>query len=289
MKKTLLFAVISFVLLVAMKPDKPAYQLFDHKGKKANYKDLLKAASNTDIVFFGELHNNPICHWLQFELTRDLHLVKPDQIVMGAEMFESDNQLVLNEYLSGKVRERNFEQEARLWNNYKTDYKPLVKYALDNNIPFIATNVPRRYAAIVNRDGFEGLETLSPEALQLIAPLPIPYDPELKGYKDMVDMMAGAGGHATSNIAKAQALKDATMAHFILQNRQPGQLFIHYNGTYHTNNFEGIVWYIRQYNPEVKMLTIATVEQDSVKNLEDENMGLADFILCVPSTMTKTY
>jgi len=288
MKKTLLFAVVSFVLLVAMKPDKPAYQLFDRKGKKANYKDLLKAASNTDIVFFGELHNSPISHWLQFELTRDLHLEKQDKLVLGAEMFESDNQLVLNEYLSGKVRERNFEEEARLWNNYKTDYKPLVQYALKNNIPFIATNVPRRYAAIVNRDGFEGLEALSPEALQLIAPMPIPYDPELKGYKDMVEMMAGAGGHATANIAKAQALKDATMAHFILQNWQPGLLFIHYNGTYHTNNFEGIVWYIQQYRPEVKMLTIATVEQDSVKALEEENEGLADFILCVPSTMTKT-
>ncbi|MFO7615184.1 MAG: ChaN family lipoprotein [Bacteroidales bacterium] len=289
MKKTLIFAIVSFVLLVAMKPDKPAYRLFDQKGKKADYKDLLKAASNADIVFFGELHNNPISHWLQFELTRDLHMEKKDDFVMGAEMFESDNQLVLNEYLSGKVRERNFEEEARLWNNYKTDYKPLVQYALKNNIPFIATNVPRRYAAIVNRDGFEGLETLSPEALKLIAPLPIPYDPELKGYKDMVEMMAGKGGHATTNIAKAQALKDATMAHFILQNWQPGQAFIHYNGTYHTNHFEGIVWYIQQYRPEVRMLTIATVEQDSVGALEEEYLGLADFILCVPTTMTKTY
>lgn len=289
MKKTYILLAVSIFLGLAMKSDKPAYQIFDAKGKKADYGDLLRSALDADIVFFGELHNNPISHWLQFELTRDLYAEKKENLVLGAEMFESDNQLILDEYLSGTIRERNFKEEARLWKNYDTDYEPLVKFALEHKIPFIATNVPRRYAALVNKEGFEGLETLEAEALKYIAPLPVTYDPELKGYKDMIEMMGGASGHGTANIAKAQALKDATMAHFILEHYGPGTLFLHFNGTYHTNNYEGIVWYIRQARPDLNIMTIATVEQDTIKDLAEESLNLADFILCVPSGMTKTH
>jgi uncharacterized iron-regulated protein len=289
MRKTTIILAFSVLLSLAMKSDLPAYQFFDSRGKKADYGDVLKSAKSADIIFFGELHNSPICHWLQLELTRDLYAETGEKLVLGAEMFESDNQLILDEYLSGRIRERNFEEEARLWKNYSTDYKPLVKFALDNKIPFIATNVPRRYAALVNKEGFEGLDLLDPEAGKYLAPLPIPYDPELKGYKDMVEMMGGAGGHGTANIAKAQALKDATMAHFILENHSTGKLFLHYNGTYHSNNYEGIVWYIRQARPDIKIMTIATVEQDTLKNLAEEHINLADFVLCVPSDMTKTH
>lgn len=289
MNKKLLLILIVMVIGTAMKSDKNAYQFFDLKGKNANYQDVVKAASEADIVFFGEIHTSPICHWLQIELTKDLYDGKKENLVLGAEMFESDNQLLLNEYLSGKVKEKNFEEEVRLWKNYKTDYKPLVKFAYDNKLPFIATNVPRRYASMVNSKGFEALEDLSPEAKQLLPPLPIQYDPELEGYKSMVEMMRSMDStHATDNIAKAQALKDATMAYFILENWQDGKLFLHFNGTYHSQNFEGIVWYIRQAKPDIKILTIASVEQDELDSLLEENQGLADFTLCIPTSMTKT-
>jgi uncharacterized iron-regulated protein len=289
MKRIYLIALITMLIGMAMKSDKPAYQLFDSKGKKADYSDLVKASLEADIVFFGELHNSPICHWLQFELTRDLHAEAGDRLILGAEMFEADDQLILNEYLSGKIKERNFKDEAKLWDNYATDYKPLVEFAATNQLPFVATNVPRRYASVVNKEGFEGLQSLDPAAMNYLPPLPIPYDPELKGYKDMLEMMGGAAGHGTDNIARAQALKDATMAYFILKNLSPGKLLIHYNGTYHTNNYEGIIWYIRQSNPDLKLLTIASVEQDSIGSLLEENSNLADFTLCIPSSMTKTY
>ena len=75
----------------------------------------------------------------------------------------------------------------------------------------------------------------------------------------------------------------------VLDNLEEGQLFIHYNGTYHSNDFEGIVWYLNHYRPGLKILTIASVEQVSTDKLEEDNSGLADFILVMPETMTKTY
>jgi len=289
MKKSILLVLGVCFLGSAMKSDKQAYQFFDLKGKNADYKEVLKDAIGSDIVFFGELHDSPICHWLELELTKDLFAEKKDDLVIGAEMFESDNQLLLDEYLSGKIKERNFEDEAKLWKNYKTDYKPLVKFALVNKIPFVATNIPRRYASLVNKNGLTALDSLTGEAKALLPPLPIAYDPELKGYKELVAMMKDAGGHDTLNIAKAQAVKDATMAYFILQNRKEGKVFIHYNGAYHSNNFEGIVWYIRQEKPDLRILTIASVEQDSLDTLAEENSKLADYTLCIPSSMCKTY
>jgi uncharacterized iron-regulated protein len=290
MRKNLLLLFTVLLVATAMKSDKPAYSLFDLKGREAGYNDLLDAASKADIVFFGEIHNSPICHWLELELTKDLSASKNNMLIMGAEIFESDNQLILDEYFAGKMKEKSFEDEAKLWDNYKTDYKPLVQFAVKNKIPFIATNVPRRYASLVNKSGFEGLDSLTMAAKAFLPPLPIAYDPELKGYKDMIEMMGNAGsGHTTPNIAKAQAIKDATMAHFILKNWQDGKTFIHFNGAYHSNNFEGIVWYIKQSRPDLKILTIASAEQDSIDELTEENSGLADFTLCFPTSMCKTY
>lgn len=288
MKKALFLLVIALISLHSAGQDMPAYRLYNVKGKTVDYDKLVKEASEADIVLFGEQHNNPICHWLQLELTKSLYLLKNKSLVMGAEMFEADNALIISEYLSGKIKDKNFEAEARLWPNYKTDYKPLLMFARDSNLVFIATNIPRRYASLVNREGFEALELLDAEAKRYIAPLPIAYDPELPGYKSMLEMMGGSGNHATDNLPKAQAVKDATMAYFIAGNAGKGKTFIHFHGTYHSDNFEGIVWYLKNLNPDLKVLTISSCEQDNVDKLDEENEKKADFILVIPTSMTKT-
>ncbi len=278
------------ILMLSFKSDKPAYKLFDREGKESKYSKLIKDAAEADIVFYGELHNDPVSHWLELEITKDLHSLKADKLMLGAEMFERDDQLVINEYLDNRYESSKFEPEAKLWNNYKTDYKPLLEFAKENNLRFIATNIPRRYASMVNRSGFEALDSLSDEAKKYIAPLPVSYDPELKGYKDMLDMGRGNGmAHANDNLPKAQAIKDATMAFSILQHWKEGSTFIHYNGSYHSSNFEGIVWYLLQSNPDLKIVTIETVLQEDITELEEENLGIATYVVCVPESMTKTY
>jgi len=103
--------------------------------------------------------------------TPTLFSLKNGMITMGAEMFESYNQVILDEYLLGIKDKKSFEEEARLWKNYKTDIAPLVEFAKENKIHFVATNIPRRYASMVFRGGFEALDTLSTETKALIVPL----------------------------------------------------------------------------------------------------------------------
>lgn len=240
--------------------------------------------SNTDIVLFGELHNNPIAHWLQFETLTDLH--EKRAITLGAEMFEADNQHGIDEYLAGKINSKELGTLVRLWNNFSTDYKPLLDFAKKNHIKFVATNVPRSYANLVYKNGFQVLDTFSMVNKKWMAPLPIAYDANLPGYQNMIKM---AGGHGGENLPKAQALKDATMAYFILQNMEKDKLFIHYNGTYHSDFFEGIGWYLKLKNPSIKVVTIATAEQGNLKTLDKEHKNKASFIIVVDEEMTKTY
>jgi len=339
---------IFFILLVSVftglgaMAQKPAYRLFREDGKKVKYEKMLEAAEGSDIVLFGEYHTNPISHWLQLELTTDLLEAKGDALILGAEMFEADNQLIMNEYLAGQITETKFEDEARLWKNYLTDYKPLVLVARENELTFVATNIPRRYANMVFKKGLVSLDSLSDEAKSYIAPLPLVYDTTLNCYMQLMgggssamtkaprgekviakdhsisaegdsisstdnsilpvgdslhpmgkaSMPMGSisptGGHGSRKLADAQAIKDATMAHFILQYWQPGKLFIHYNGAYHSDDFESMNWFLKRDNPELNIVSISTVSQDQVESLEEESIGKANFIIAVPSTMTQT-
>jgi len=287
MNKFQIGLVVLFFVFSAFKADKPAYYLFNKAGKDIKYEKMLKEAEDADIVLFGESHDNPISHWLQLELTKDLYDLKKDNLLLGAEMFESDNQVILDEYLDSLISTTSFESNARLWPNYKTDYKPLVEFAKKNKLKFVASNVPRRYASLVNSKGFEGLDELSDEAKAFLPSLPIKYDAELNCYKSMMEM-EGMGSHVTPNFPKAQAIKDATMAHFILKNWSKGQLLIHYHGSYHSENYESIYWYLKQANPDLKIVTIHTVSQNDISELTKENTGKADFTICVDEDMTKT-
>ena len=282
--KNKLLLICCLITLFGLAQDKNAYQLFDKNGKKINYEKLLKATLKSEVVLFGEYHNNSICHWLELELAKDIADKKA--IVLGAEMLEADNQKQLNQYLKGEIDQKKLDSTARLWKNYRTDYKPLVDFAKEKKIDFVATNIPRRYASKVSQGGFEVLATLSDEEKLWIAPQPIPYDENLPGYVAMKEMM---GDHGSPNMLKAQAVKDATMGYFINKNLKQDSVFIHYNGTYHSDNFEGISWYLKHSNPNVKIITIATVEQKDVSKLEKENYNKADYILVIDEDVTKTY
>jgi uncharacterized iron-regulated protein len=289
MKKSYLWILL---LLCAFMQEKPAYQLFNQEGKKATYEEILQAVQKADIICFGELHNNPIVHWLQFELTKDLYQVKKQDLILGAEMFEADNQLVLDEYLQKIITDKQLKDESKVWTNYSTDYKPLLDFAQKNSLPFIATNIPRRYASLVSKKGIEALNALSSTAKNHIAPLPIEIDLKLPAYSRMLEMKGeghGMGNMKPEFFAQAQAVKDATMAYFILKNWKKGKTLIHFNGTYHSDNFESIVWYLKKAKPELNIITISSVEQAEVKELNKENQNKAHYIIAVPESMTKTY
>lgn len=285
-----MFKVLQLIVILVFSStlqaqDKPAYKIFDSKGNVLTYSKMLDSLSTqADVVLFGELHNNPIAHWLELEVTQDLN--NTNSLILGAEMLETDNQEVLDLYLKDSISYKDLNSQARLWTNHKTDYQPLVDYARTNKLNFIATNVPRRYASQVHQKGFERLDSLASEELKWIAPLPIKFDPNLPRYQAILEMM---GDHGSPKLVMAQAIKDATMAHSILQNYEDGKQFIHYNGAFHSDFHEGILWYLKLERPDLKYLTLTTVSQKQLDSLESEYLDQADFIIVVDEDMTSTY
>lgn len=275
----LLIATVSFA------QEGVPYKIYSTKGKAVSFEKMTRKLNHADVVLFGEFHDNSLGHWLQLELLKSLHA--NHDLMLGAEMFEADNQSGLNAYLKNEISEEDFSKEVRLWPNYKTDYKPLVDYAKEYQIPFIATNVPRRYASQIYKQGVPSLDTLSAEEKSWIAPLPFPYDANLPGYKKMMSMFEDE--HFNENLPKAQAVKDATMAYFITKNFKKGNLFLHFNGAYHSNFHEGIVWYLNRYSADLRIVTISMVVQDDVFQWDSENNDMADFIIVIDRNITKTF
>lgn len=332
--------------------DVAALQIFDSKGKKISYakfiksvrKSFLSKPDSRDVLLFGELHDNPIAHWLELQVTEDLFDMHKN-LVLGAEMFETDQQFALNEYLNPKKdtskqstnnpmgmgfgadpRVAKLKKSIKLWNNFVTDYQPLVDFARNNQLNFVATNVPRRYASLVYKRGIkslysnEGQMSGSLRTFSIGTNLPVcdtgiykkdsllyfseisdgksippifEYDSTLQCYKDIFNM---AGGHGGQNLPMSQAIKDATMASLIYKHLPKNGVFVHYNGSYHSDNHQSIEWYLKHYNEKIlknfypmKITTISTRTQLNVSQLEKENLGIADFIIVVPENMTRTY
>lgn len=279
--KNILF--ILSIFLCAEGFSQEAFAFFTQNGKRTSYRKLLRKSKKADIVLFGEYHNNPIAHWLEVKLTKDL--LGKRSLILGAEIFERDNQDALDGYLQGTIDQKGLDTLARLWKNYKTDYKPWVDLAKREKLPIVATNIPRKYANLVYKKGLQALDTLPSAERKWIVSLPFPYDGNLSQYEKMKKMAR----HNSENLPMAQAIKDATMAESIETHYKKGSLFLHLNGSYHSDFFQGIYWYLRKRNPNLKILTISTLSQSSLKKLSSEAYGQADFILVVDEDMTGSY
>ena len=218
--KTLLTsALLTLGMAVCAQQAPEAYRLYDAKGKPVTYAKMIETAAQSDVVFFGEIHNCVISHWMETKVLETLARMYPG-IKVGMEMLEADNQLIIDEYTSGVISSERFEDECRLWPNYSTDYEPLVYYAKRHHLPLIATNVPRRYASVVKEKGLAYLDSLSTEAKQFLPPLPIHYveNENAQAGFALMGMMGKAKGSKPELMAQAQAIKDATMGWFIAKN-----------------------------------------------------------------------
>ncbi len=270
------------------------------------YSDMVKELLKADICLFGELHNDPISHWLELSLLKSFFAVKKENLVVGAEMWESDNQLIMDEMLKLKLVDgQSYTESSKLWPNFTTDYKPVLQFVKANGLPFICTNIPRRYARIVYQKGIEYLDSLSDQAKTYFPPLPIHFDLTQPVYAKMASVfptdeeferkqkeqgpVKGAmHGSKPSNLVKAQAIKDATMAYFILKNWTPGKFFYHFNGEFHSADHSAIAYYLRYYNPAVRTKTVSIIKQQDVLTF-DKKSSRADFNIVVHEEMTVTY
>ena len=97
MRKLLLFTLLNFYFFTNIFGQERAFQIYNMDGKKVSYRIMSQNCGKANVVLFGENHNDPISHWLQLELTKSLFEKHGENLMLGAEMLESDDQFQLDE------------------------------------------------------------------------------------------------------------------------------------------------------------------------------------------------
>lgn len=267
-----------------------AYIIYNKKGEIVSFEQMISKIEKVQVCLFGEFHNDRMSHWLELKILKNLHKKKVNQLVFGGEMWERDQQGITDECLKNKFYDLDqYEESTRLWNNFRADYKPLMKFCLEKDIPFVCTNVPRRYASMVSHKGDSVLTLLSKDAKSYLPPLPIAFNFSERAYKNFSEMlksetMMAMKKSSLENLVKAQALKDATMAYWINKSLTKDNLFFHINGALHSAYHSGIVYYLNLQNPKLKIKTIGMVYSESPSKYKEIDSE-ADFLIVIPSEM----
>ncbi len=267
------------------------YKIYDTRIKQIISIDkVVTDMADADVLFFGEEHNDSAGHYLENKIFRALHTQYGEKIVLSMEMFETDGQLGLNEYLQGFINEDRFARDVRLWSNYK-DYRPMIEYARQNKIPVIAANPPRRYVNLVSRRGMRSLDSLSKDAKRFLPPLP--YDTLTGRYREkFMDIMKESPGGGSPTIYYSQSLWDAGMSFSIykfLKTNKHKKVF-HCVGGFHTEEKLGTAAQLQMRNKKLKILNIASFSDASFSNPDWEKFSYkGDYIILTDPDLKKTF
>jgi uncharacterized iron-regulated protein len=283
--------ILLFLAMGTLSAQSSRYAAFDGRGNPATLSRIVEAAGNADVVFLGEQHDDATGHGVQLEIFRQA-LEKYSQtrkVALSLEMFERDVQVVLNEYLSGQITEAQFLAGSRPWGNYKTDYRPLVELAKEKKLAVVAANAPRRYVNMVSRLGRDSLNGLSKEAKKWIAPLPYgdPSDTYTKKFNALMGANQDpAAAAAHTPIVFSQALWDATMAWSVAESlkKNKGELVVHLNGGFHTENRLGTVEQLLRYRPKTRVIVVTIRYEDDFRTFDKaRHTDLGDFVILTDS------
>ena len=244
-------------------------------GQTISFAQMADDAAKAGVVFFGEQHDDAESHRAELALLSAIG-ERRGTVVLSLEMFERDVQPLVDAYLAGGLSETDFRAQSRPWPNYETDYRPLLELAKAKHWPVVASNVPRRLASMVSRNGLSAVDTLaSIDRAYVAQQLLCPKD---QYYSNFVEVMGGGHGAATTTASsasaaspmagmtdlfyEAQCIKDETMAESIVRAREkagPQSIVIHFNGAFHTDFGLGTAARVTRRLPDVKTVVVSAV------------------------------
>lgn len=281
------------------------YKIYSVKLKKeVTLNDIVEDMKDYDVVFYGEEHNDSVTHYLEKTLYELLYSKFNDKLSLSMEMFDRDVQPVMNEYLGGYIREKNFMKDARVWSNYR-DYRPMIEFSKDKKLHVICANAPGRYTNLAGRKGPGALKELPAESKIFFAPLP--YDTATGKYHDKLMEMSGHTPVSKTDTARskapvmnmgnfnlvfAQSLWDATMAWSISEFRKKHKdsKIMQVNGRFHSDQGFAVVTQLKKYSPATKILIISTGSDSSFPVIDwSKHSDMGDYIIITDPTVPKTY
>lgn len=265
------------------------YKVYDTKKQKTiSVEDLVNGLKNIDVLFFGEEHNDSTGHFLEMTIFRQMQQAYP-KTALTMEMFHTDIQPVINEYLAGCISEKNFIKEARAWNNY-SDYKPLIEYAKANKLNVIGGNAAARYSNMVTRGGLESLKALPASSAAFLPPSTI--DTATGRYYEKFTETLGGHNMGGMKIYQTQNFWDATMAWSIVKflQKNKGYKVLQLNGRFHSDEKLGTMAQLKTMNPKLITENISCFSAEDFSNPDwTKYKDLGDYIILTNPGLKRTF
>jgi uncharacterized iron-regulated protein len=293
MKLLLAFTSICFCLSsYAQTGIENHYKIYNTKtGQLTTAAQIAADCKDANVIYFGEEHNDSAGHFLEKEIFNELQKLYGDKLALSMEMFETDCQLVVNEWLAGYISDDRYLKESRPWSNYR-DYKPVVDIAKQNKLDVIAANTPRRYVNMVSRKGMKSLDSLTKESKRYLPPLP--YDTATGVYRDkfMDFMKGGSPGTSNNRIFYSQSLWDAGMSHSVYAywKKNKDKKIFHMVGRFHCDEKLGTADQLQKKKSKLKIVNISCFSDASFANPDWAAFSkLGDYVIITDPNLKKTF
>ena len=203
-------------------------------GAVISFDRMIQEIRNADIVFVGEVHDEPAHHDLELRIIRSFH--ESDlPLSVGLEMFRSDSQQDLNSWVSGSSSPEQFlSSYYDNWRQPWPAYRGIFLYAREHQIPLVGLNIPPDITKAVARSGFLALNA---EQKQKLPPgISCNIDPTYMQF-----IRQAYAGHSQQedkrflNFCEAQMVWDKSMAWKLIEHQRqyPGKTTIVLSGVGH--------------------------------------------------------
>jgi uncharacterized iron-regulated protein len=260
-------------------------------GQPINWSDLRQAFAWADVIIVGEEHDDAVGHAVELAVVHDV-VCSHSRAALSMEMFERDEQPVVNDYLEGIIDAESLEKLTLSTNwggegKWAAWYQPMIECAKEHDARIVAANAPRRYVRLARTDGYDRLRALPPPRREFFD---LPGELKDQGYVDRFVEVMSNNGHDAAGIRRsreeveeimgAQLVWDATMAASIARAKRGGATkIVHIVGQFHSDYNGGTVQELRRRSPGVKILTI-TMQRDDGISLRAEDRDRADVVIC---------
>lgn len=117
--------------------------------------------AQSKVVLIGETHTNYSHHLNQLAVIKGVHKYLGKRISIGLEMVQQPFQSVLDEYVAGKISEKEMLKGVKWYERWKYDfrlYRPIFTYAKKHQIPLVALNIPTEVTKAVSKNGINSLD-----------------------------------------------------------------------------------------------------------------------------------
>lgn len=227
---------------------------------------LKQHAATARFVLLGEIHDNRMHHVIQEAILKQV-VESGRRPALVMEQYDRDQQPMIDAILASQLSQRDKLKafQALMPGGWEWDgYQPLLRLALQYQLPVVAANLTREELRLVARQGFNAALGDGEQARLALDSAWSPQRQE-RLVKDIYETHCRKmPPHVASLIANAQRARDAVMADMMIRFKGSGAIAI--VGSGHARRDMAIPLYLAARMPDATLLSVGMMEVDAPRD-----------------------